>query len=247
MTRISIELVPRSAESIEADVAQVREHFPSIDTVNIPDLLRMDLRSWDACGIARAALPHAIPHLRSMDFHPDRPFSLAETLTQRGIDELLVVTGDPPQDMAHRVYPTTPPELIAQIKRELPHAVVYAGFDPYRSGIRRELEYVQAKLDAGADGLFSQPFFDLRLMGVWCDLLAGCRIYWGISPVVRARQRRWWETKNQAFFPADFEPTLKWNRRFAREALDWARGRGTNLYFMPIRIGLDEYLDGIIE
>jgi len=59
-----------------------------------------------------------------------------------------------------------PPELIRRIKREAPELTVYAGFDPYRSGVQAELEYAHAKLAAGADGLFSQPLFDERLLDV---------------------------------------------------------------------------------
>ena len=247
MTEVSIELVPRSEESLQEDLARVRAHFPGVRTVNVPDLLRFELRSWQACALARRALPRAVPHLRSMDFDPDQPFRLAGELSGNGLDEVLVISGDPPQDMAHRVYPTTPLELIPVLKRALPGVKVYAAFDPYRAGVREELEYVRAKLDAGADGFFSQPFFDLRLMEIWSELLAGCEVYWGVTPVVRPRQRRWWETKNRTVFPAGFEPTLKWNRRFAREALEWARSRDTNLYFMPIRVDLVAYLDGILN
>lgn len=247
MSEISIELVPRSVESLEQELGRVREHFPGVNTVNVPDLLRFELRSWQACARARQTFPRAIPHLRSMDFDPDEPFRIAPELQDHGLDELLVIRGDPPQDMAHRVYPTTPLDLIPVVKRALPGVKVYAAFDPYRSGVREELEYARAKIDAGADGFFSQPFFDLRLMEVWSELLAGAEVYWGIAPVIRPRQRTWWETKNRAVFPAGFEPTLKWNRRFAREALDWARARDTNLYFMPIRTDLVDYLDGILR
>jgi methylenetetrahydrofolate reductase (NADPH) len=246
MGEISIELVPRSAQAIEDELSVLSEHFPSVRTVNIPDLLRMDMRSWEACALGRARLPRAIPHLRALDFDCDRPFPLTDFFREHQLNEVLIITGDPPQDMAHRVYPTSPAELIPHVKRALPGIKVYAAFDPYRSGVRRELEYTQVKLDAGADGLFSQPFFDLRLMDVWAELLEGVEIYWGVSPVVRPRQRRWWETKNQAFFPGDFEPSLKWNQRFAREVLGWATERDTNLYFMPIRLGLLEYLGGIL-
>ena len=246
MSRISLELVPRSPESIDSDVELIREHFVGVRTVNIPDLLRMDLRSWEACARARPSLDCAIPHLRAMDFDPDRPLPLVDYLREQRLDTLLVVTGDAPQDMAHRVYPTTPIDLIARLKRDLAGVRVYAALDPYRASIRDELDYLRAKLDAGADGFFSQPFFDLRLMEVWSELLAGCEVWWGISPVTSPRQRRWWETKNQAFFPADFEPTPKWSRAFARRALDWARERDTNLYFMPIRMGLVDYLGEIL-
>ena len=68
MSRVSIELVPRSVESLEADLVRVRQRLPSVDTLNIPDLLRFDLRSWDACAIARGEFERAIPHVRAMDF-----------------------------------------------------------------------------------------------------------------------------------------------------------------------------------
>jgi methylenetetrahydrofolate reductase (NADPH) len=246
MTRISIELVPRSLASLDADLHTLADRFPSIDRVNIPDLLRFPVRSWDACGHARHAMATAIPHLRAMDFPPDRPFALREKLAAMRIDTVLVVTGDPPQDLRHRVHPTTPVELIRRIKREAPELTVYAGFDPYRAGVRDELAYVQAKRDAGADGFFSQPFFDLRLLDVWAEQLAGDDAFWGVSPVVSARAKSYWETKNRAFFPRDFAPTLAWSRDFAARALAWARSSGTNLYFMPIRVDLAEWLDGIL-
>ena len=245
-TQISIELVPRSRDWIKTEVERIRARFPEVRTVNIPDLLRMELRSWDACALARPELDRAIPHLRAMDFDLDAPFALTDRLRAARLDEVVVITGDAPQDMGHRVYPTRPTELIAKLRRELPELRIWAGFDPYRDGAREELEYCVAKLEAGAHGFFSQPFFDLRLMDVWSELLAGSEIYWGVSPIVRVRQQRWWETKNRAVFPAGFEPTLEWSRRFAADALRWARERDTSLYFMPIRADLVDYLGGIL-
>ena len=246
MTDVSIELVPRSAASLDAELAVLRERFPRVATVNVPDLLRFSLRSWEACAQARRCVSRAIPHLRAMDFAPDRPFALGEKLAQAGIDSVLVVTGDPPQDLAHRVHPTTPVELIRRIKREAPGLHVYAALDPYRAGVRDELAYARAKLDAGADGLFSQPLFDARLLDVWSEQLAGIEVWWGVTPVVGARTRAYWERKNRAFFPARFEPTLAWSRSFAAEALAWARAHDAHLYFMPIRTDLLEWLDGIL-
>ena len=246
MTQISIELVPRSAASLDAELRLVRERFPDVDTVNVPDLLRFPLRSWEACAQARRAVPCAIPHLRAMDFRPDAPFALREKLALAGIDRVLVVTGDPPQDLAHRVYPTTPVELIRRIKREAPELRVFGALDPYRSGVRDELAYARAKLDAGADGLFSQPLFDARLLDVWAEQLAGVEVWWGVTPVVGARTRAYWERKNRAYFPRGFEPTLAWSRRFAAESLAWAQRGGANLYFMPIRVDLADWLDGIL-
>lgn len=246
MTQISIELVPRSEASLDAELAVVCEQFPAVDTVNVPDLLRFPVRSWDACAQARRVVARAIPHLRAMDFAPDRPFPLREKLAHAGIDTVLVVTGDAPQDLAHRVYPTTPVELIRRIRREAPELRIYAALDPYRAAVQDERAYAQAKLDAGAYGLFSQPLFDARLLDVWAEQLAGVEVWWGVTPVVGAKTRSYWERKNRAFFPAHFEPTLDWSRRFAADALAWARAREAQLYFMPIRVDLAEWLGGIL-
>jgi len=243
---VSIELVPRSAESVEADLRALRAHFPQVSTVNIPDLLRFPLRSWDACQRARAYVERAIAHLRSMDFDLNGPFVLKDLLATRGLSEVLVVRGDAPQELARRVYPTRPSELISAIKSQLPGMKVYAAFDPYRSSLHAAGERARAMLEAGADGFFTQPFFDLRLMDVCAELLTGCEVYWGVTPVLRPETRRYWEVKNRVVFPTSFEASLAWNRRFAGECLAWAREHGAHLYFMPIRTDLLEYLEDIL-
>jgi methylenetetrahydrofolate reductase (NADPH) len=245
-TQVSIELVPRSRESLEADLQTLRQHFPQVTTVNVPDLLRFPLRSWDACQQAHAYVRRAIAHLRAMDFDLTGPFGLKDLLATRGLSEVLVVRGDTPQELSHRLHPTRPTELIAAIKSQLPGLKVYAAFDPYRSSLRAAGERARAKLDAGADGFFTQPFFDLRQLDICAELLAGCEVYWGVSPVFGPQARRYWEVKNRVVFPAAFEPTLTWNRRFAAECLAWVREHSAHVYFMPIRTDLVGYLEGIL-
>lgn len=245
-TRVSIELVPRDAESLQRELQQVQEGFPSVATVNIPDLLRFPLRSWEGCVLARERFPHAVPHIRAIDLDPARPLPMGDALRGAGIDEVLVVSGDPPQEMNRRVFPHGAVEVIRRFKKELPGVTVYAALDPYRAGFRQELAYVQRKLEAGADGFFTQPFFDLRLMELWSELLQGQTVFWGVSPVMSERSRAYWETRNSAVFPGNFRPTLEWNRSFAAQALDFARGHNAHIYFMPITTSVTDYLQGII-
>jgi methylenetetrahydrofolate reductase (NADPH) len=148
--------------------------------------------------------------------------------------------------MSRRVFRTSSVELIRAIKAQMPGLRIYAAIDPYRSGIKTELDYIKRKIDAGADGFFTQPFFDLRLMEIYNDLLPGADIFWGVSPVMSVRSKDYWDNLNNAIFPPDFEPTLAWNRRFARAALDFARETDSSLYFMPIRVDLVEYLRGLL-
>ena len=67
----------------------------------------------------------------------------------------------------------------------------------------------RAKIEAGADGFFTQPYFDLRLLEVWADLLPDVPTYWGVTPVLADSTRRYWERRNAAFLPRDFAPTIE--------------------------------------
>ena len=246
MGTISIELVPRSPDDLKQDLLQVKENFPDINTINIPDLLKFPFRSWEACAQAKKIYPYTIPHLRAIDFDLNEPLPFLEAFKQNDFDSVLVIAGDQPQDMSRRVFRTSTVELIRALKEQMPRLKVYAGIDPYRTGIKMELDYVKRKILAGADGFFTQPFFDMRLMEIYHDLLAGTNVFWGISPVMSKRSKDYWDNLNNAIFPPDFEPTLEWNRRFARQALEFSQRTDSNIYFMPIRIDLVEYLKGII-
>jgi len=246
-TTISIELVPRSESSIVADLETIGQSFSSARMVNIPDLLRFDLRSWDACAMAISGLDRALPHLRAMDFPAKAAGELAARLRGLGLCEALIVRGDSPQDLARPVHSTTSTELIRALKEVDPDLRLYAVFDPYRRGLAAELDEVKEKIEAGAVGLFTQPFFDRRFMQVCAEILPDVEVFWGLAPVLTAGNRRYWEVKNQAFFPAHFEATLAWNRGFAASVIEWATENEEHLYFMPIRVGLREYLGGLIE
>lgn len=243
--RISVELVPRDHPSLRNDLEQVQRLLPQLTTINIPDLARFPLRSWEGCGIARERFPHAIPHIRARDIAPDQPLPMAEELVRHGIREVLVVSGD--EDPGQQATGSTALELIARFKRELPDIVVYAAVDPYRVGFRQEYDYLQRKLEAGADGFFTQPFFDQRLLEIYADILNGYQVFWGVSPVISEKSRGYWEKRNLVFFPREFAPTMAWNRGFARRVLAFVRQNGGNAYFMPIRIDLAEYFDGLLD
>ena len=84
-SRISVELVPRSPESVRTEMATVAERLGGVDTINIPDLLKFDLRSWEATEVAREAATRAdgaayrtIPHIRAADVDPEAPLPMAD-------------------------------------------------------------------------------------------------------------------------------------------------------------------------
>jgi methylenetetrahydrofolate reductase (NADPH) len=106
---------------------------------------------------------------------------------------------------------------------------------------------LQQKIEAGATGFFSQPFFDLRLLEIYSEYLEGYDVYWGVSPVTGERSKLYWETRNRAIFPKSFAPTLEWNVRFGQEVMNFCRNNSFNLYLMPINVNLTNYLKKLFE
>jgi len=240
---VSLEIVPRDAASLQEDVALCRS-YPALGCINIPDLPRFSIRSWEACGIIKTAQQNMplIPHLRAGDFSLDKPFPLTELFRAQGITRTLVIAGDPPFKAEN---PCTTVALIKKLKAELPELEIYAAFDPYRTNIRYELDYLADKEEAGAVGFMSQPFFDLRLLEIYAEYLEGKNIFWGVSPVLTAGNQHYWISRNRAIFPRSFRPDIFWNVTFARQVIDFCGRNGFNIYLMPINVDLQTYLSGI--
>jgi methylenetetrahydrofolate reductase (NADPH) len=255
--KVSLEAVPRNAESLTA-AAETAGRFSQIGLINIPDLLRFPLRSWEACGILEDHLfggpsapsrglkgPELMPHLRAVDFDLDLPFPHAGYFRSRGIKKALVIAGDPGKNRP--AYPTETTAFIKKLRRELPELELYAAFDPYRSNIRYELDYLKIKEEAGAAGFMSQPFFDLRLLEIYAEYLEGKNVFWGVSPVLSESSRGYWESRNRAVFPRSFRPDLPWNLDFGRQILRFCETARFNLYLAPIKIDLAPYLEGLFR
>ena len=249
MSRLSIELIPRGGEALLRDDAVVRDVLPDVTDINIPDLLRLPLRSWQAVRALRehgagAASLNGIPHIRAIDIDPDRPLPGADDPVLR---EILVIAGDPPQDMGHRTWPNTTVDIIGRYRRELPHLKVYAAFDPYRRAPYRELEDIRRKKAAGACGFFTQPLFDRRMLELSASWLEDETVFWGVSPVIGPKSRAYWERVNRVVFPRDFNPSLQANIAFAQDVLRFARERGDSAYLMPVKVDLATYLAPLQE
>lgn len=244
MRRLSIELVPRSPERIEREARWIRDNCPMVDTINVPDLTRFTLRSWEAIAITQEYVDRGIPHLRSRSLRRETLPELAHTLEHRHIREVVLVNGEPhANDPEEGMYPD---EAIALLKAAMPGLRVYAALDPYCRTMQDEMTRMREKLSAGADGFFTQPFFDLRLLSIYMELTPEAPIFWGLSPVLGDKSKAYWEKTNRVVFPRDFEPTLEWNVDFARAAMSLVCEVGGNLYLMPIRTKLAGYLGPVL-
>lgn len=246
MKRISVELVPRDEDSLRQELSLLAKFKDKVDVVNIPDLLRFPIRSWQGAAIAQESFPASMPHIRAMDVDLDKELTMKAYLREHNIREVLVIEGDPPQDMMHEVYPTNSVDVIWKFRKEMPEVKVYAGIDQYRGSMAQELYRIKRKLQAGAAGFFTQPFFDMRYLEVYADMLQGLEVYWGVSPVMSARSQSYWERKNNVVFPHAFEPTLGWSVDFAKKVMAYAEREKANVYLMPIKTNLEAYLAGVL-
>lgn len=256
---VSLELVPRSRGSLEAG-AFIAARFAEIGYINVPDLTRFSIRSWEACGILAALSRGAgggasgtagfgfIPHLRARDFLIEAPFPYGKLFRECGITRVLVIAGDPSPGTgsAYQIDKeagTVP--FIKKLKQELPELEIYAAFDPYRTNIRYELDYLREKEDAGASAFMSQPFFDLRLLEIYAEYLEGKRVFWGTAPVISEGNRNYWESRNRAVFPRQFRADLDWNIAYGKKLMEFCKGHDFHLYLMPIKVELRAYLKGL--
>lgn len=247
MKRVSVELVPRDEESLRQELELLQEYRERIDVINVPDLLRYEMRSWEGAAIAGEYFPVAIPHIRAMDIDLEKPLSMQGFLREKGIKEVLVIEGDPPQSMLHETFPTVSTDVIRKFRQEMPEVRVYAGIDQYRGSMRHEWVRVQRKLLAGATGFFTQPFFDMRYLEIYRDMLQGIDVYWGLSPVLSPRSQSYWERKNNVVFPRDFEHTLSWSIEFSKRVMDFAGKEDSSIYLMPINTDLGDYIKGVFS
>lgn len=244
--KISFEAVPRDKDSLQKQIEFVESSLSMVDTINVPDLLRMPIRSWQASTYVDRQRYDFIPHFRAIDF--DLKTSLVQDIIQQNkLDRILLISGDPPPNMAHQVYDTNVLDFIEYVRKHFPDMVIYAGFDPYRASIKDERNYMTQKLDAGVDYLLSQPFFDFRLLEIYGELVSPQSIFWGVSPVVSEKSQSYWQRVNNAVFPKSYQATYEWNIQFAIDVLSYAKKQEANIYFMPIGIKLSEYFSPIVK
>ncbi|MBN1930496.1 MAG: methylenetetrahydrofolate reductase [NAD(P)H] [Desulfobacterales bacterium] len=140
-----------------------------------------------------------VSHLTCVGSHRDEIRSILETYTKKGIKNILALRGDPPSGQKDWLPTkngfTYASELVAFIKKNFPHmGIGVAGFPeghPDTPNRLLEIEYLKAKVDAGADYIVTQLFFNNRDFYDFCERceLAGIHvpILAGIMPIITQR------------------------------------------------------------
>ncbi len=239
-----VELVPRDIEHLKKEAQEILAQFPFINGFNIPDVLRLENRSHDA---ARALLDigiNAIPHIRTVDRSLEETTRIVHELVDAGLTHVLFVTGDHLENGRTR-FEVSPLHITEVIKPKFPNLKVYCGMDPYRQSFQQELVYCRQKKEAGADGLFSQPFFDKDLARIYLEQLEGFEFFVGISPVLTEKSFHYWINRNHAFFPKKFKLTEESNYDIGAEIVETAHAFNQHCYLMPITFSATDYVRGV--
>lgn len=238
--KFSFEIVPRTHQAFEEQYQFVSTLGKSISMINVPDIQRFDIRSWDTGKKVDRSKHQFVPHFRASDFSLESG-DIFRIIEENELDHVLLVSGDPPEGIKREFHNTSVLDLIRVVKQRFPRITIHAGFDPHRHGLQEECHYVQRKVDAGASSFFSQPFYDIRLIEIYAEHLEGIETFIGISPITTLSSMNYWEVKNKVKFPVNFKAEYDWNINFSNQAITMAREVGFNIYFMPIRINLQEY------
>ena len=136
-----------------------------------------------------------VSHLTCVGSSRQEMHGILEKYRAAGVLNILALRGDPPRGMDDFVQPEDgfdhAADLVAYIKKHFPEMCVgVAGFPeghPATPNRLQEIEYLKAKVDAGADYIVSQLFFDNHDFYDYCERceLAGIHVpnIAGIMPV----------------------------------------------------------------
>ncbi|HON79690.1 MAG TPA: methylenetetrahydrofolate reductase [NAD(P)H] [Spirochaetota bacterium] len=111
---------------------------------------------------------NVVSHLTCVGSTKDEIFSILKGYRESGICNIMALRGDPPEGEKRFVAPeggfSYAAELVAFIKKEFPKmGIGVAGYPeghPETPNRLREIELLKAKVDAGADYICTQMFFD---------------------------------------------------------------------------------------
>lgn len=162
----------------------------------------------------------SMAHLTCVGHNADEMRSILDRLQEDGIENVLALRGDPPQGQDHFVKTENGfgygNELVAFIRKHFSFCLGVAGY-PERhvecSDKALDLQNLQRKVDAGADFVVTQLFFDNRH---FFDFLERARavgisvpIVPGIMPIINANQTKRFTKMCGASIPDDLLAQLE--------------------------------------
>ena len=156
-----------------------------------------------------------VVHLTCHHYNKSEIDEFARILTQEGIQNVLALRGDRNPDIPEKDDFKHASDLIRYLKPKSDFCFLgacYPECHPESDGKISEMKHLKAKVDAGAEVLLSQLFFDneqffrfvedCRIAGI------GVPVIPGIMPVINARQIKRMVTMCGASFPERFQRIL---------------------------------------
>ena len=176
-------------------------------------------------------------HLTVVGQSKDEVRSVLARLKERGIENIIALGGDPPQGVVDWTpHPDGFQHSVELVREAATHqwfSIAVAGFPevhPRAESRNSDLRYLKAKVDAGADAVITQLFFDnddyyryvedIRRLGVRVPIVPG------ILPILSAPQVRRFTALCSAKIPPHLERLLAQaeddDERAARLGIDYA-------------------------
>jgi methylenetetrahydrofolate reductase (NADPH) len=130
-------------------------------------------------------------HLTCVNATKDEIDEVVRDYHAAGVRHIVALRGDPPTGVGTRYVPhpggyAQAADLVAGIKRIADFEVSVGGYPekhPESSTFESDIDHLKAKVDAGADRIITQFFFDnthylrflerVRARGIWCPVLPG--------------------------------------------------------------------------
>jgi len=240
---LSLEFFPPKTEAgfdklfqVVSDLMQLKPSYASVTygaggstrdyTTNLVDRIQKEM------GLT------VISHLTCVGSTRDEIMSILEKNAESGIENILALRGDPPNGEAAWKHLENgfdyAADLVSFIKKNYPDICIgVAGFPeghPLTPNRLKEMEYLKAKVDAGADYIVTQLFFDNRDFYDFCERceLAGIHVpvVAGIMPITtRKGMIRMAELAEGARFPAGLLRSVaraKNDEYFEKVGIHWA-------------------------
>lgn len=249
MSTSYIELVPRSADSLEREIAQIDALGIPCDGFNLPELRSPSnpfLTTEEMMALRRngriSPEKDLVLHMRT------REKSAAETIArmtrafEHGVTSALLVTGDAHAGDAS--LPTHTHDVLSSIQTKIAGGTIAIAADLYHDRWGRWTDKIPA-IDRGIiDAVFTQPIFHVDTL----DDVGGCtersfsreKIFAGITWITTGKSRAYWRDRNavpETLLPTgESDATIRQNSLAqAADVLRASRVEGYSTYTMLMR------------